>query len=138
MCGEDEGEDPGMKSGFNGIVIDDPLVLDTYRAAHGRRSELSPEKRLMLAVLEDGLACFRSFRWSKDARGRGLFLQAHEWFWSDDESHPFHFVTIAGALGLDVSAVRRQLRRLAEEAGVPTAVPAHPSRRRYRDIPKRS
>lgn len=74
-------------------------------------AELQPEKRLMLAVLEDAVAVY--FR--EAARPRAVvssdFAAAAEWLQSPDGSWPFSFVAICRALDLEPSAIRRGLRR---------------------------
>ena len=60
-----------------------------------------PERRLMLAVLEDALCdCLEN---AGALRGIRLarFRQASDWFRSDDTSWPYSFVNICEACGLD-------------------------------------
>ena len=70
-----------------------------------------PERRLMLAVLEDALCdclanagALRGIRLSR-------FRHASDWFRSDDRVWPFSFVNICEACNLDAAQIRRLLVR---------------------------
>lgn len=72
---------------------------------HGNK-RTSPEKRLMLAILEDAVNVL-------DTRARQkppLVQQTLEWIESDDVSWLFAFVRICDALNLDASYLRRGIR----------------------------
>ena len=72
---------------------------------------LQPEKRLMLAVLEDGVGTFQKYAGATGRRARRLFAEAEDWFTSEDTSWPFAFVNICQALGLEPLYLRKGLRR---------------------------
>ncbi len=46
--------------------------LDTVR----RKTHLEPEKKLMLSVLEDALACFQKYAFTRYAHGKSLLREA--------------------------------------------------------------
>jgi hypothetical protein len=75
-----------------------------------------PERRLMLAVLEDALCdCLEN---AGALRGIRLarFRQASDWFRIDDTSWPYSFVNICEACGLDAALIRRRLvRRIRDQ-----------------------
>jgi hypothetical protein len=73
-------------------------------------ASLQPEKRLMLAVLEDAVGTFQKYAIATGRRARRLFLEADEWFGSEDTSWPYAFLNICQALGLEPAYVRRGLR----------------------------
>jgi hypothetical protein len=77
-----------------------------------RRSdtELSPAKRLMLAVLENAVTHYQGNAYVKHATARLLFLEAAAWFASDDTSHLYTARNVCEALGLDLEYLRRGLR----------------------------
>jgi hypothetical protein len=79
--------------------------LDTYR----RKTHLEPEKRLMLAVLEDAIACFQKYLLVRDAKGREMFHAAEEWILEEDSEWLFSFDTVCEALGYNPAYVRRGL-----------------------------
>jgi len=74
-------------------------------------ASLQPEKRLMLAVLEDAVGTFQKYSGTSTRRARRLFTEAEEWFASDDMQWPFSFASIAQGLGLEPEYIRRGLRR---------------------------
>lgn len=74
-----------------------------------------PEKRLMLAVLEDAVATFQRYVLAKDRRGRRLFREAEEWVASCDASWPFAFENICSALQIEPDYLRRGLVAWKEE-----------------------
>jgi transposase-like protein len=72
-------------------------------------AHLQPEKRLMLAVLEDAVAVYLREA-HRPGRGSPDFVAACAWLQSRDGTWPFSFVAICRALGLEPSAIRRGLR----------------------------
>jgi hypothetical protein len=70
------------------------------------RGALQPEKRLMLAVLEDAVGLY--------LRAPQLAPEADAWVEADDRTWPYSFVNLCDALGLDRTAVRGALRRRRE------------------------
>ncbi|MGH7766177.1 MAG: hypothetical protein ACREQP_01880 [Candidatus Binatia bacterium] len=79
--------------------------LDTYR----RKTHLEPEKRLMLAVLEDAIACFQKYLLVRDAKGREMFRDAEGWILEEDSEWLFSFENVCEALGYNPAYVRRGL-----------------------------
>ena len=78
-------------------------------------ASLQPEKRLMLAVLEDGVGTFQKYAHATGRRARRLFAEAEEWFTSEDAEWPFAFVSICQALSLEPEYLRRGLRHWQQE-----------------------
>jgi hypothetical protein len=72
---------------------------------------LQPEKRLMLAVLEDAVSDFQKYATATSGRGRRLFVEADAWFRSSAADQPLTFEVICQALALDPSFIRAGLRR---------------------------
>jgi hypothetical protein len=68
-----------------------------------------PEKRLMLAVLEDAVATFQRYVDARDRRGQRLHREAEEWFESDEKEWPFAFENICNALDIEAEYLRRGL-----------------------------
>jgi AraC-like DNA-binding protein len=75
----------------------------------------SPERRLMIAVLEDAIACFEKYYLPPPRHGNRLFREAEEWIMNDHYHAPFSFEHICSVLGLEPTAVRRQLREAVAE-----------------------
>jgi hypothetical protein len=80
---------------------------------------LQPEKRLMLAVLEDAVGAFQKHVSATGRRGRRLFGEADDWFGSADTEWPFAFENICAALGLEPAYIRSGLRRWRDAQRVP-------------------
>jgi hypothetical protein len=75
------------------------------------KAQMEPEKRLMLAVLEDALACFQKHSSSRGGRGLKLFRETEEWIFREDNDRPFSFGSICEVVGLDPQYVRQGLLR---------------------------
>lgn len=71
---------------------------------------LSPERRLMAAVLEDAVHVYRVHAAAASARQRCLFEEAEAWIESEDRSWIFSFESICDHLGIDPDYLRRGLR----------------------------
>ena len=82
-------------------------------------ASLQPEKRLMLAVLEDGVGTFQKYSGAPGRRARRLFTEVEEWFASDELEWPFAFVNVCQALGLEPQYLRRGLRSWRELHATP-------------------
>lgn len=68
-----------------------------------------PEKRLMLAVLEDAVATYQRCAGSRDRRGQRLFHEAEEWIATGESDWPFAFENICHALEIEPEFLRRGL-----------------------------
>lgn len=78
--------------------------LDTFR----RKQHLEPEKKLMLAILEDGIACFQKYLFARDGKGKALFREAETWV-LDQGDGVFSFASVCEILSLDPDYLRRGL-----------------------------
>jgi hypothetical protein len=77
----------------------------------GDRAAWQPEKRLMVAVLQDAAVTLLDNAARRGTRARRLWAEAAAWFGADDEESPFSFVNICDAVQLDVHAVRAWVER---------------------------
>ena len=112
----------------------DMVLPSQFFAGHKRTAYTDGERRLMLAVLEDAVRCFRKRMRARDAKGRQLFREAEEWFTATDRSWFFSFANVCEALDLDADYVRegvlawrddeRTLRLAARHARAAGDVPA--------------
>lgn len=68
-------------------------------------------RRLLLAVLQDAVACWFRYRHARNARGQRLFRETHAWFWDTDQHWLFAFEHICEQLKLDPDYIRRGLSR---------------------------
>ena len=83
--------------------------LDFGRSLGGSRSR--GERRLMLAVLEDAVDCYRRGVLARDPTTRLLFDETRAWIESTDCRATFSFESICDVLDLDADYLRRGLRQ---------------------------
>jgi len=74
------------------------------------------ERRLLLAILEDAIGCFRKYLAARDNRGRRLFREAQGWIMSEDREYPFSFENICDCLQLNPAYIRQGMREWARVA----------------------
>lgn len=92
-----------------------------------------PEKRLMLAVVDDAIKTFHRCLPGATRRQRRLLREVEEWFASPEVVWPFSFQNICAVLNLDADYLRSGLahwkaRRRAQPSG--STPPPSPSLRR--------
>jgi hypothetical protein len=102
--------DSWVEEGVPYLIQDDVTCAHQYFEIHFSRNRLEPEKRLMLAVLQDALFCFQRYFCARDGRHRKSFWEAWQWFNEEGSDSIFAFENICEVLGLDVSYVRRGLK----------------------------
>jgi hypothetical protein len=93
------------------ILQPDVLLPIQYFESVHRKSRLDPEQRLMLAILEDAIACFQKYVFAQRRRGRTLFAEAEQWFAESDSDYIFSFENICEVLGLNGEYLRQGLQR---------------------------
>ncbi|MBI4482306.1 MAG: hypothetical protein HY652_05385 [Acidobacteria bacterium] len=79
--------------------------IETFR----RDDHTEPEKRLMLAVLEDAVACFQKHIHARTDAGKRMFRDAEDWILEENSRWPFSFQNICTALGLNPKYMRQGL-----------------------------
>ena len=89
----------------------DSLLSAHYFETLRRKTILEPEKRLMLAILEDAIHCFQDNLFARNVRGRRLFEEAEEWIVEVDGDWVFSFENICEALGFNPAYLRHGLLR---------------------------
>jgi hypothetical protein len=72
---------------------------------------LEPEKKLMLAVLEDAIACFQKYAFTRDRKGKMLFQEAEFWVQNTNSDWPFSFANVCETLVLDPDYLRQGLAK---------------------------
>jgi hypothetical protein len=105
----------------SGVFAPDTLLPGQYFDRIRRRSDLTGEQRMMVAVLELGIEDFLKHAAARDRLRQGLFTDAERWVESTDRSYLYAFETICDHLGLDVDYVRRGLRDYRARARGPHA-----------------
>ena len=105
---------------FDGVLprlIEPEILLPSqfYDRFRGR-SILEGERRLMLAVLEDGIMCYQKYAGATRPRSKRLFQEAEEWLFGDESSGwPFSFEAICEMFDLNPGYFRERLERWREQ-----------------------
>ena len=69
----------------------------------------SGPRRLLLAVLEDAVACWSRYLHAHSPRERQMFRETQDWFWAKDQPGLFAFESICQHLALDPDSIRCRL-----------------------------
>ena len=93
----------------------DTLVSAQYLENLRRKTLLEPEKRLMLAVLEDAINCFQVNVMAQSGRRKKLFNESEDWIMGRDDDWIFSFVSVCELLRFNPEYVRRGLLRWKEK-----------------------
>ncbi|MGB7947751.1 MAG: hypothetical protein WCH75_08730 [Candidatus Binatia bacterium] len=93
----------------------DTLLSSQYFDNMHRRTVLDPEKKLILAILEDAVDCFKENHVAEGGRRKMLFDDAEQWIRADGGDWVFSFDHICEALGLSPAYVRQGLLRWQEK-----------------------
>jgi hypothetical protein len=92
----------------------DGEVCVRYEAVYRRAEPASGERRLLLAVLEDGIRTFLKHAQATHGRGFNLRREAFVWLTAGDRRDVFAFENICEALGIDASRLRQRVLIEAE------------------------
>lgn len=115
------------------LAFEPEAILPAQLLGNGRMdASAMPEKRLLLAVLEEAVVTFQRYVTSSRRRGQRLFREAEEWILSDDVSWPCSFRNVCDTLGFDVEYLREGLLRWRDRQRsglVPQTPYRHPFRR---------
>lgn len=101
------------KLGF--LFQPDVLIPAQYFGTLRSKTELEPEKRLMLAVLEDAVHCFQDNVSPQSGTKKKGFEEAEEWFLKEGDDWVFSFENICEVLGFNPEYVRQGLLRWKEQ-----------------------
>ena len=88
----------------------DIVLPAQFFATLRRRSIQDPERRLVIAILEDAVDCFQKHLWARQHKARQLFEDAEAWILSEDREWPFSFENICELLDLNPEYLRRGLQ----------------------------
>ncbi|MBI4524120.1 MAG: hypothetical protein HY695_09955 [Deltaproteobacteria bacterium] len=87
----------------------DTLAPEQFLKDVPHESFLGAETKLMLAILEDAIACFQDYFLARDRKGRALFRSAANWIFAEPSDWLFSFDNISEALGLSPDYLRNGL-----------------------------
>jgi hypothetical protein len=93
----------------------DTLVSAQYLENLLRKTVLEPERRLVLAVLEDAINCFQVNVMAERGRRKKLFKESEDWIMGRDDDWIFSFVSVCELLRFNPEYVRRGLLRWKEK-----------------------
>jgi len=106
----------GMDERIGSLFQPDTLLGEDYAANFRRKIPLETERVLLLAILEDGIRCYQENLFAVGGKRRGLFEEAKEWLFSDDDSWFCSFISICMMLNLEPNYIRRGLRQWEAKA----------------------
>jgi len=112
---------------FAHLLQPDTLLPSQYFAALRRKGAHEPERRLVIAVLQDAVDCFQKHLSARDRKARQLYLDAEEWICSDDRSWPFSFENVCDLLQINAEYLRAGLLAWKERQ--------HPEKPRAKVVP---
>ena len=105
-----------MEERVSSLFQPDTLLPEQYLDTFRRKLQLEPEKKLMLAILEDAIACYQKYVFARESKGRTLFEEAEEWVREEGSGTVFAFDSVCESLGLNPDYVRRGLAAWKENA----------------------
>jgi hypothetical protein len=83
-------------------------IVSTADVFGERSGPLTPERSLMLAVLEEAARCFLNYG-TAQGKQRVLYDEARDWFASSDHTRLYDFENICHVLGIEPDYLRRRL-----------------------------
>ena len=104
-----------MEERVTSLFQPDTLLPDQYLETFRRKLHLEPEKKLMLAVLEDAIACFQKYVFARDGKGRMLFQEAEDWVQEKNGDWLFSFANVCETLGFNPDYLRQGLTQWKAE-----------------------
>lgn len=87
----------------------DDTVSFLYYEVHRQKLRPEPEAKLLLAILEDGVMCYRRYRFTQAPKQKKLFDEARSWIFEDNADWPFSFTNICEHLGFSPQYIRQGL-----------------------------
>jgi hypothetical protein len=92
-----------------GSATDDVEMVVSFGAVYRRAEPAQGERRLLLAVLEDGIRTLLKHAGATRGRARTLQREALTWLLSDAHTDVFAFASICEALEIDPGRLRGQV-----------------------------
>ena len=106
--------------GMGSILQTDTLLSEQFFDTMRRKTIFEPEKRLMLAILEDAVSTLKQYYRSNNRRNARLFEDTKAWIFDADADWVFSFENICEHLGLNPPYVRQGITRwLRRRSGAP-------------------
>lgn len=111
---------PGHATTSGALSGHDGEICVRFEAVYRRADPACGERRLLLAVLEDGIRAFLKNARATHGRPLNLRREAFLWLTMDDQSDVFAYEQICEALGIDADRLRQRV--LSEAAHPSTAL----------------
>lgn len=125
-----------MEERVTSLFQPDTLLPDQYFDTFRRKLYLEPEKKLMLAILEDAVACYQKYAVARDSKGTALFNETEAWVQQKNAGEIFSFDSVCEMLGFDPDYLRQGLaaskERLRTEHSHAKVYQLAPQRRKSR------
>lgn len=96
-----------MEDALTPLLQPDVLLPTQYWETVTRKHRLEPEKKLMLAVLEDAVWTYRKYLFTRKL----VFTEVKDWFFEQDSDWLFSFENICDVLGFSPERIRQGLVR---------------------------
>lgn len=93
-----------------GYKMEDEFLEDLFK-----KTVREGEEGLMLAILEDAVACFRKYAHARTEREKALFRDAEQWILEEESDWIFSFKNICETLRIDPSYLRQGLIQWKEQ-----------------------
>ncbi len=107
---------PARDGSLGGTLFEDDVMLpEQYFARLRHRADYPGEQRLLLAVLEDAVHCFRTNLLARTPRRRHLFEEAEEWLFADTCEALVTFAYVCDVFDLDQDSIRAGLQRWRDD-----------------------
>jgi hypothetical protein len=126
-----------MDSTLTRLFQPDELAAHQYHRNFERVTPLEPERRLMLAVLQDAIACFQTYLHAKRRKEKKLHEDAVSWIFNESDDRVFSFESVCSACGLNpdylqvgLSKWRDEMNRVKNAAGKARHGARHVTRKR--------
>ena len=97
------------------LLEPDIVTPDQFAGLVKRRSWQDGERRLMAAVLLDGVETFHKYAFSESPEGRELFEEARCWVLDEEDFSLFAFETVCSVLDIDPTYLREGLLAWVEQ-----------------------
>jgi hypothetical protein len=87
----------------------DVLTMHEYLHVFQYRPALTPERRLLAAILRDAIDCYMRSCFAKSRREKKMLQETEEWFFGSGEDGVFSFENVCEILKLSPGYIRRGL-----------------------------
>jgi hypothetical protein len=106
--------DQQIEEKVGSLFFPDTMAAPGYFESLSRRTALDPSKKLVLAILEDGVRCFQAYAPARGGQQKKLYAEAEQWIMEQGNDEIFSFENICEVLGLNPQYVREGLIRWRE------------------------